>query len=142
MASVPGGTSEMRPERGLPALPHGLTVKGLPPAVFTISSSGVIKITADHLDRIYDGNEVQVNAWLKGRVVEITGTVDDLGKETMAGGYILLKGESAPAFRARCLFDDQHQELVTGLVPGRKVTVKGTCEGKAGQLLIRDCTLQ
>jgi|GEM_PF-6286344 len=137
-----GATPQPGPAGVATAAEVDQTSSRLPRGAFTVSSEGAIKLTTDQLINLYDDDETRADAWLQGRTLEVTGAIDYLGKEIVGARYVILKVKSDDTFGVKCSFDKERQEPLAGLAAGQQVTIKGQCGGRAGNILLSDCTLQ
>ena len=94
--------------------------------------------TADKLVAEYTDNEVRADDNFKGKTFWVTGTIENIGKDVMDKSYVSFK--STDDIRSvQCFIDDT--KLLSSLNKGMKVTVKGTCKGMFGNVLMEDCEL-
>lgn len=103
-----------------------------------------IKVTAIKLSEDYKANEVSADAQYKGKLVEITGLVDSIGKDITDTPYVVLQtSQYAIVDRIQCMFsksDSDIQEL-SKVVKNQKITLGGKASGKLGNVLISDCKI-
>ncbi len=102
-----------------------------------------IKIEAETLRQVYKANEVNGDAIYKDKLVEISGSVDSIGKDIVDKAYITFKADDAYAFdKVQCMFRDSEQGVLANLKSGQKVTVQGTVSGVSiGSVLIKNCKI-
>ncbi len=98
-------------------------------------------LSANQLYREYDSNEVAADAKYKGKVVIVSGTIQDIGKDIMDDAYIVIGGEGF-FDGVQCTFTKGEQSSVARLSKGQQVTVKGEVAGKMGNVLINKASLQ
>jgi hypothetical protein len=99
-------------------------------------------VTADQLASEYKSNEVAADAKYKGKVVIVSGTVQDIGKDVMDDAYIIIGGEKL-LDSVQCFFTEGQQSSVARLSKGQHVRVKGEVGGKMiVNILVSKCTLQ
>ena len=113
-----------------------------PAEPFKKSPDGAIIIAADLLYQLYDQNEDQADAQFRGKIIEVSGIVDYLGKYLLGKRYVTLRSREKGNLSVRCFFGDEHQDALAGLSPGRAVTIRGRCSGKAGNVILEDCALR
>lgn len=97
------------------------------------------KITAPNLLKEYKDNEVRADGKYKGKVLEVSGTVDGIGKDLMDTMYVSLKGDVI--FGIQCMFAKKHESKLASLKKGQEITLKGKCTGKMGNVILRGCML-
>lgn len=100
-----------------------------------------IRVTAPVLISEYEANEIAADQKYKGNIVIVTGKVDHVGKDIMDSMYVTLSSSKEFGIvRAQCFFDDSWATRLSYLREGDTVTVKGRCDGKFGNVLLKDCT--
>jgi len=98
-------------------------------------------LSANQLYREYDSNEVAADSKYEGRVVIVTGTIQDIGKDIMDDAYIVIGGGGL-LDGVQCTFTKGEQSSVANLSKGQQVSVKGEVSGKMGNVLVNKCSLQ
>ena len=101
----------------------------------------VLKIAAKLLFSDYESNEVAADQRFKGKTLLVTGTVADIKKDIMNTMYLTLTGDG-PFGNVQCFFAESHETQLAGLRKGANVSVKGRCDGKMMNVLMRGCTLE
>ena len=104
------------------------------------SAESAHKVTAVDLMNEYESNEVNADAKYEDKVIEVSGTINSIGKDITDDIYITLKTSSS-VFTVQCLFTDDWTEKVGNLNEGDQVTVKGKLSGKWGNIMVRGCML-
>jgi hypothetical protein len=99
-----------------------------------------VTIGARELFADYKANEIAADQKYKGRVLQVTGTVDSIAKDITSTMYVTLKGDQFIG-SIQCFFDDAHANQLAGLQKGMKVSVKGKCGGKMMNVLLNGCVL-
>ncbi len=98
------------------------------------------RLSANQLYSEYEANEVAADSKYKGRVVVVSGTIQDIGKDIMDDAYIVIGGEGF-LDGVQCMFTKGQQSSVARLSKGQHVTVKGEVSGKMfGNVLVNKCT--
>jgi hypothetical protein len=95
-------------------------------------------VTADELLGHYQANEVAADRVYKGRYVEVRGVIDNIGKDILDNPYVALRCDQI--FCVQCFFDGADAELAR-LQPRRMITIRGRCEGKFGNVILKDCLI-
>jgi hypothetical protein len=98
-------------------------------------------LSATQLYSEYESNEVSADSKYKGRVVVVSGTIQNIGKDIMDDAYIVIGGEGF-LDGVQCTFTKDQESSVALLSKGQYVTVKGEVAGKMGNVLVNKCTLQ
>lgn len=104
----------------------------------------IMKIDPETLITDYEANEVKGDEIYEGKTMELTGIVGDIGKDIAEDVYITFEREDEFAFTAvQCYFKDKTQiEKVMDLSKGDKITLQGKCDGKFGNVLIKNCVIK
>lgn len=105
------------------------------------SQSPSYTLTASQLYQAYDSNEVSADAKYNGKVVVVSGTIQDIGKDIMDDAYIVIGGDGF-LDGVQCTFTKGQQSSVARLSKGQRVSVKGEVAGKMGNVLINKASLQ
>jgi hypothetical protein len=98
-------------------------------------------LSANQLYSEYNSNEVAADSKYKGKVVIVTGTIQDIGKDIMDDAYIVIGGGGF-LDGVQCTFTKGEQSSVARLSKGQQVRVKGEVSGKMGNVLVNKCSLQ
>jgi len=98
-------------------------------------------LSANQLYNEYNSNEVAADSKYKGKVVIVTGTIQDIGKDIMDDAYIVIGGGGF-LDGVQCTFTKGEQSSVARLSKGQQVRVKGEVAGKMGNVLVNKCSLQ
>lgn len=111
------------------------------PAANKSSAEPYIGIAAIELMAAYENNAVAADTKYEGKLLRITGSVKDFGKDLMDTAYITL--ESGESFNnAQCMFASSQEESLAQLSKGDHVLVEGRCSGEAiGNVIIKNCQL-
>lgn len=104
----------------------------------------VMKIDPETLITDYEANEVKGDEIYDGKMMELTGTIEDIGKDVLEEVYITFEREDEFEFTCvQCYFKDKDQiKKVMELSKGDKVTIQGKCTGKFGNVTIENCILK
>ncbi len=106
----------------------------------TAPAEQAITVTATKLYADYKANEISADNTYKGKLVEVSGTVDNIGKDILDKPYISLKtGEIIGS--VQCMLDDDAIAEAGALAEGTKVTMQGRVNGLLGNVLVKNCTL-
>lgn len=101
----------------------------------------VYKTTAQQLYKDYEANEVAADEKMKGKLIEISGTVDSIDKDAFDNIVVHLK--TGDAFSAAMVgMKDSEKQKAIALKKGAKITA--TCESSSrvmGSPALRDCIL-
>ena len=105
--------------------------------------AGAVSVSAETLIREYEANEVAADVAYKGKRLAVFGKVESIGKDILDTPYVTLSSNGEHAFASvQCMFDDAAIGHLSTLTKGVSVTVEGTCDGKLGNVLLKDCSLR
>lgn len=99
------------------------------------------RVAARVLFSDYEENEVAADQKFKGKTILVTGQVDDIKKDLMNSMYVTLTGDGVFG-HVQCYFAQAHEAQLAGLRKGMTVSIKGRCDGKMMNVLMRGCTLE
>lgn len=103
-----------------------------------------IQITATDLLAAYEENQVNADNQYKGKLLEVTGIIDDIGKDILDDVYITVNDGDEYSFTSvQCFFKDKGEiEKVTGLKSGSEITIIGKCDGELFNISLKDCKIK
>jgi tRNA_anti-like len=102
----------------------------------------VPKVTALGISNEYKQNEVAADAKYKGQIIEVTGTVETIGKDVLDTPYIALATQQyAIIDKVQCMFSKSDEAELATVKKGSKITLRGEVSGKLGNILVRDCAI-
>ncbi len=117
-------------------------VANSPTPVATEQPKAVIKVTALALSTAYKDNEVAADAKYKGQTVEITGTVDTIGKDILDTPYIALATtQYAIIDRVQCMFSKSDETQLATVSKGQNITLRGEVSGNSGNIIVNGCSI-
>ena len=103
----------------------------------------IMEISPAELLESYEANEVKGGALYEGKTMRLSGTVGSIGKDIVDEVYITFAGEEFAITSVQCYFSDEAQiEKVMELQEGDAITLVGVCDGKFGNVLIKDCVFE
>lgn len=97
-------------------------------------------LKANKLFKEYSDNEVAADAKYKGKVVVVSGTVQNIGKDMMDQAYVVIGG-SGLMDGVQCTFTKGENNSVAALTKGVVVNIKGEVTGKMGNVLLDKSSL-
>lgn len=105
------------------------------------SQPSVLTVSANQIHADYEANEIAADAKYKDKVITVTGTVDSIGKDVMDTMYVTL--ETSNMFnQVQCFFPDSNAGDLATIAKGNSMRIKGLCEGKFVNVLLKGCTIQ
>lgn len=104
----------------------------------------IMKIDPEELITSYEANEVKGDKIYEGKMMELTGKIGDIGKDITENVYITFEREGEfEVTSVQCFFkDDAEIDKVMELSKGDTITLQGKCDGKFGNVLIKDCIIK
>jgi uncharacterized protein (DUF1330 family) len=104
------------------------------------TQSPSIRISAKQLYADYEANGVAADQKYKGRILEVNGTIDTIDKDIMDTIFVTLKGDEYIGY-VQCMFSKEYAGRAASLRKGQTVTIKGKCDGKLMNVILRGCVL-
>ena len=91
----------------------------------------------------YDANEVSADSQYKDKVLKVSGTIGNIGKDLVNEVYItLVDNDPYSILSVQCYFTRPEEiDLVSNLSKGSTITIIGTCSGKVLNVAIKDCII-
>jgi hypothetical protein len=100
-----------------------------------------ITVSANKLYSDYESNGVSADAKYKGKVIKVTGVVNRIDRDFMDNIYVTLKGDKYLG-DVQCFFSEDYVEKASQLYKGKRITVKGICDGKLMNVMLNDCLIE
>lgn len=110
------------------------------------SQEDVIKVSAYDLYAEYDANEAAAEQKYKGKLLEITGTVDDVSRDILDDLYVTLESsdDKYSLSSVQCYLDEKDESTmtkVTSLSKGDTVTIRGYVDSMLFNLSVKKCII-
>lgn len=107
----------------------------------TTSVESAIKVSAVTLSEEYDANKILADQKYKGNLVEITGVINNIGKDILDTPYVSFNGKQYSLFGVQCMFSKKLEGKLANLSKGQTITVRGKVSGELiGNVVVRDCS--
>lgn len=91
----------------------------------------------------YKGNEVAADAKYKGKIVEISGVVEDIKKDMMDNVYVTVgTGARFELPIAQCFLVKSEVDKAAALSKGDRITIRGRVSGLMMNVLIKDAVIR
>lgn len=101
-----------------------------------------IVVSAVQLSREYDDNKVAADAKYEDKIVEVSGIVNDIGKDILDDPYVTLEGISTSLFGIQCMFPRGDESQLASLSKGQSITLQGRVSGElVGNVILRGCSI-
>lgn len=133
IGAVSGGSSEPSNSSGGNSSAKKSEAQTTPPPA-------AIKVDAKKLSADYEANEVSADNQYKGKIIEVSGTIKDIGKDILDDPYVSLETGNI-IFGVQCMFDKSDAGLLANLAKTQKITLSGKVSGKLGNVILRDCKI-
>ena len=98
-----------------------------------------VKISASRLYKEYDANEIAADQKYKGKIIEVTGVIRDIGNDIMNNAYVTLAGDEYFG-DIQCYFNKK--SVVAKLSKGKRITIIGSCSGLLMNVQMDNCILK
>lgn len=105
------------------------------------AAAPAVEVTARQLVADYDKNEIAADTKYKGHTLEVTGTVQSVGKDFLDVPYVSLASDNA-IFGVQCYLNQDDAATVeeaSKLTKGAKVTMRGEDVSKLGNVMLKNC---
>ena len=139
--AVIGGTGGFDSETAPSSTP---TVIPTPtPSPTPTNEPGVVYVTAEKLCDDYNSNQVDADIKYKGRILEVSSTVDGVGRDVLQGGKAFLRMNCGLITDVWCYFDKAYESQLVSVYEGDSVSVRGICTGKnllSKRIALNPCT--
>lgn len=100
-----------------------------------------IKVMASELYSEYEANEIAADAAYKGKLLEVTGTLDNIAKDILDKPYVTLKTQNVIG-SVQCMLKESEQGKAAALKAGVSITVRGQGGGKSVlNVLLKNCEI-
>ena len=100
-----------------------------------------IKITARELYVQYEANEIQADDKYKNKLLEISGVIENIGKDILDDPYITLKTDNVFG-SIQCMLADSEKSKASQLQKSTPIVLEGKNTGKLLNIIIRDCKIK
>jgi hypothetical protein len=99
-----------------------------------------LKISALQLSEEYNANKVAADQKYEDKILEVSGTIDSIGKDILDTPYVTLKGREFSIFGVQCMFDKSQEDKLAKLVKDQSITITGKVSGELiGNIILRNC---
>jgi hypothetical protein len=98
------------------------------------------KVSATTLYSDYEANEVAADEKYKGKVLEVSGTINSIGKDILNTPYVALTTNNVIS-TVQCMFEKSEADKLVELKKNTKITVHGEIQGKLGNIVLKNCEI-
>ena len=96
-------------------------------------------VSARKLYKEYNANEIAADEKYKGKIIQVTGIIRDIGNDIMDNAYITLIGDQYFG-DIQCYFKEK--SIVAGLSKGKRISVMGSCSGLMMNVHLNNCIVK
>jgi hypothetical protein len=89
----------------------------------------------------YTANEVSADQKYKGKLIEVTGAVDSIGKDFLNHPYVTVGSGEELELTVQCSLRNGQESAAARLAKGQMVRVRGNCNGKMMNVQFDDCVV-
>lgn len=100
-----------------------------------------LKITAKELCAKYVANEINADELYKGKLLEVTGSIERIGKDILDNPYITLKTND-PFRSIHCSLSDAENGKASQVTKGQSITIQGINTGLLMDVNLKDCKIK
>ncbi|MEZ6126821.1 MAG: hypothetical protein R3C49_27205 [Planctomycetaceae bacterium] len=104
-------------------------------------AESVIQISANQLFAEYEANDIAADKKYKDQILEVSGSVGDISRDILDNIYVTLKTGEYKLFSIQCFFADDFEDRAAELRPGQYLRIRGRCDGKFGNVMLKDCII-
>lgn len=101
----------------------------------------IISISSNQLFAEYDANDIAADKKYKGQILEVSGSVGDISRDILNNIYVTLKTGQFELFSVQCFFADDFEDRAAELRQGQYLRIRGRCDGKFGNVILKDCII-
>lgn len=100
-----------------------------------------LSVSAGQLYADYEANGVAADEKYKGKVLRVTGKVNSIDRDILETIYVTLQGDEYFG-DVQCFFAEDHVRTASQLSKGQTITVKGKCDGKLMNVMLKGCVIE
>ena len=99
-------------------------------------------VTSEELYKLYEDNEVNADLQYKGKQIKVVGKVNNIAKDITNKSYVLLNVKGNLVFGIQCFLTQGSLSQAAKLKKSQDIMLLGRIDGKFGNVIIRDCSVQ
>ena len=104
-----------------------------------LNTNPVLMVNSKTLYKAYSNNEIAADEKYKGKIIQVSGIIRDIGKDLMDDAYITLIGDDFFG-DIQCFFPNKSDLIY--LKKGQRVSVVGYCDGLFLNVLLKNCIVK
>jgi len=106
-----------------------------------VQATPAIKVSASELYADYKANQVAADTKYKGKTVEVTGTINNIGKDILDTPYVALNAGDILSV-VQCMFDKSDSAQLATLAKDTRITLTGKVKGEViMNVLLDNCSI-
>jgi len=99
-------------------------------------------VSAIQLNADYQANQISADAKYKGKLIDVTGTINTIGKDVLNDPYVTLNTSQYSAFEVQCMFSQVDKSKLASLSSGQIITLQGIVNGQTlTNVIIDGCSI-
>lgn len=99
------------------------------------------RLSASQLFAEYERNDVAGDEKYKGRVIEVTGVIEEISRDFLGNMYVTFEVGGFQLFSVQCFINESQKSQVAALNPGQSLRIQGKCVGKLGNVVLENCEI-
>tara|TARA_B100001059_G_scaffold143824_1_gene143735 strand:+ start:1464 stop:1865 length:402 start_codon:yes stop_codon:yes gene_type:complete len=103
------------------------------------NTNPVLTVNSKNLYNDYNNNEISADDKYKGKIIQVKGTIRDIGNDIMDEAYITLIGDEFFG-DVQCFFSDK--SYLIDVKKGQNITVVGYCDGLFLNVIMKNCIVK
>ena len=105
-------------------------------------SETVLQVQAFERLQAYDSNEIAADQRYKGKILQVTGGVTSVKKDILDNIFVTIgTGRQFEIREVQCFFSEEWASKAASLQKGRRITIRGKCDGLMMNVLLKDCEI-
>tara|TARA_X000000368_G_scaffold392746_1_gene357779 strand:- start:207 stop:608 length:402 start_codon:yes stop_codon:yes gene_type:complete len=103
------------------------------------NTNPVLTVNSKNLYNDYNNNEIAADDKYKGKIIQVKGTIRDIGNDIMDEAYVTLIGDEFFG-DVQCFFSDK--SYLVDVKKGQNINVVGYCDGLFMNVIMRNCIIK
>ena len=103
------------------------------------NTNPVLTVNSKNLYNDYNNNEIAADDKYKGKIIQVKGTIRDIGNDIMDEAYVTLIGDEFFG-DVQCFFSDK--SYLIDVKKGQNINVVGYCDGLFINVIMKSCIIK
>ena len=99
----------------------------------------VLTVNSKNLYNDYNNNEISADDKYKGKIIQVKGTIRDIGNDIMDEAYVTLIGDEFFG-DVQCFFSDK--SYLVDVKKGQNINIVGYCDGLFINVIMKNCIIK